>query len=377
MRIGQDARYLYTYFTGVGRYSYHLIRGLAELDGQHDYVLFKHRSYTDPILGRPRFTERTVPSRPVGPATLTTFALTVARQGVDLLHSHFPVAPLAGPFRSIVTVHDLQPILVRGFSGRRLPPLKWAYDLFYRFAYCATIRRAELLICGSRATAAEVVDLYDIPARRLRVIPYGVDSRFRPATDPERLARFRQAYDLPQRFLLYVGNTRPHKNVPGLLRGFANFLQRSPQTEARLVLAGARERFFADVECTARELDLERHLAYLDYVPDDQLPLLYSAARGLALLSTKEGFGLPPLEAMACGTPVVVSTYGALPEVVGDAALSVDPFDVDGIGEALLRLWTDEDLRRVLRRKGLARAAQFTWQAMARRTLDVYNEVLS
>jgi glycosyltransferase involved in cell wall biosynthesis len=140
-------------------------------------------------------------------------------------------------------------------------------------------------------------------------------------------------------------------------------------------LAGAKERFFADVVTVVRELELERQVIYLDHLPDDELPLFYSAARLLALLSTKEGFGLPPIEAMACGTPVVVSTYGALPEVVGDAGLQVDPFDCDAIGQAMLRLWSDEDLRRILQERGLARAARFTWEETARRTLEVYREV--
>jgi glycosyltransferase involved in cell wall biosynthesis len=194
-------------------------------------------------------------------------------------------------------------------------------------------------------------------------------------TDPTRLAAFRHKYGLPEKFVLYIGNTRPHKNVPGLLRGFARFLDLSDDSQATIVLAGAKERFFADIVAVVRELELERQVIYLGHLPDDELPLLYSAARLLALLGTKEGFGLPPVEAMACGTPVVVSTCGALPEVVGDAGLQVDPFDYDTIGEALLRLWSDEDLRRILREKGLARAARFTWQETARRTLEVYCEV--
>lgn len=375
MRIGLDARYLYTYFTGVGRYSYNLIRALAKLDDGHDYMIFKHRSYTAPIVGQPRFKELTVPMRAVGPGTLTIFTLTVTREQVDLLHSHFPVAPLVRPFRSIITVHDLQPILVPQFSGQRPLPLKLAYDVFYRFAYRATITHADRLIFGSQATADDVTTLYNVPAGRMRIIPYGIETRFRPVTDPTRLAAFRHQYSLPERFVLYVGNTRPHKNVPGLLRGFARFLDLSGDSQATLVLAGVKERFFADVVAVVRELDLTRQVIYLDYLPDDELPLLYSAARLLLLLSTKEGFGLPPVEAMACGTPVVVSNYGALSEVVGDAGLQVGPFDYDAAGRALLRLWSDEDLRRILREKGLARAARFTWQETARRTLEVYCEV--
>lgn len=375
MRIGLDARYLYTYFTGVGRYSYNLIRALAELDNGHDYVVFKHRSYTAPIVEQPRFKELTVPMRAVGPGTLTTFAFTAAREHVNLLHSHFPVAPLVRSFRSIVTVHDLQPILVPQFSGLRPLPLKLAYDVFYRFAYRATIPRASRLICGSQATADDVTALYNVPSGRIRIIPYGIDARFQPVTDPTRLAAFRNKHSLPEEFMLYVGNTRPHKNVPGLLRGFARFLDLSGDSQATIVLAGAKERFFADVVTVVRALELERQVIYLDHLPDDELPLFYSAARLLALLSTKEGFGLPPIEAMACGTPVVVSTYGALPEVVGDAGLQVDPFDCDAIGRAMLRLWSDEDLRRILQERGLARAARFTWEETARRTLEVYREV--
>jgi len=375
-RIGLDARYLYPYFTGVGRYSYNLIHALAEINRDHDYVVFKHRDYTDAIVKNARFDELNVPIRPVGPGTLTTFGLTTARQRVDLLHSHFPVAPLMGPFRSVVTVHDLQPILVPQFSGQRPLPVKAAYDLFYRFAYRTTITRAARLICISQATADDVTSLYDVPGDRIRIVPYGIDACFQPVTDHRALTAFRDRYELPDDFVLYVGNTRPHKNVPGLLRGFARFLALADDPHATLVLAGSKERFFADTRAAIHELGIEERIVCLDHVGDDELPLLYSAARFLALLSTKEGFGLPPVEAMACGTPVLVSTYAALPEVVGDAGIQVDPFDYDEIGQALLRLWTDEDLRKTLQRKGLARAAQYTWSQTARSTLEVYEEVL-
>jgi alpha-1,3-rhamnosyl/mannosyltransferase len=262
------------------------------------------------------------------------------------------------------------------FSGQRPLPVKAAYDLFYRFAYRATITKAAKLICISQATADDVMRLYGVAPDRMRIVPYGIDTWFRPVTDHAVLAAFRDRHDLPKAFVLYVGNTRPHKNVPGLLEGFARFLAEPGAASATLVLAGSKERFFSDTRAMIHELGLERRVVCLDHLGDEELRWLYCAARVLVLLSTKEGFGLPPVEAMACGTPVLVSTYGALPEVVGEAGLQVDPFDYGEIGQALLRLWTDEELRETLRARGLGRAAQYTWEETARSTLEVYNEVL-
>jgi glycosyltransferase involved in cell wall biosynthesis len=206
------------------------------------------------------------------------------------------------------------------------------------------------------------------------VIACGIDPQFKPVADEDVRQGVLARYGIDRPYLLYVGGINARKNIARLFEAYAQV--RATHPDVILVVAGKRQWQTGEIDAAFRRFNLEDQVHFTGYVDDRDLPALYSAAELFVFPSLYEGFGLPPLEAMACGTPVVTSNASSLPEVVGDAALTVDPYDVDGLAAAIKHALTDEDLRVELRRRGVARAAQFTWQRAARETLAVYAQVL-
>jgi len=208
-----------------------------------------------------------------------------------------------------------------------------------------------------------------------------VDARFQPITDPDTLARVRNRYGLPERFILYVGTIEPRKNLTTLLEAYAALTSRVsnlqyPISNIHLVIAGRKGWLYEGFFRRLRELGLEREVVFPGFVPDEDLPALYSAAELFVFPSLYEGFGLPPLEAMACGTPVITSNSSSLPEVVGEVGIMVEPRDVRALAEAMELVLTDEGKRREMREKGLRQAARFSWKRTAQETLEVYRSVV-
>ncbi len=298
---------------------------------------------------------------------LFALRLAIRRLKPDLFHAPHYVVPISPPRRTVVTIHDLMH-LTRPEHGA-LPKRLYARVMLRR-----AVEAAARILTPSEATRREIVAFDARADAKAVVIPNAVDPRFlAPQTESDR-ARVRSAYGLDARYVLFAGNDKPHKNLEGLLAAFARFAKRD--WARLLVLAGgARPRAGARLEAIERHGLLTR-VRDLGVVPDGDLVALMAEADALALPSLAEGFGLPVLEAMAAGTPVVCSNRGALPEVAGDAALVVDPLDADALAGALLRITSDETLRRDLAARGRERAARFSAREAARRTADVYREVL-
>ena len=377
VRIGIDARYLYSYFTGVGRYSFNLIRHLAAIDRENQYVILKNRDRKDPIVDQENFLEIPTSTPPISLGTWFYIPCKLLRKKIDLFHSHFPVAPLSQPFRSVVTVHDLQAVRAPGFSSNRAFWLETGAECFYRLAYPLSMKKAKRIIAVSYATKAAAMDFYGLPGEKIKVIHEAVEAQFRPILDKKLLDEFREKMRLPERFLLYVGNTRPHKNVDGLLRGFCEFLRLNEVSEAiYLVIAGAKERFYPARRNLAEQLGIRQRVVFIPYIPEEDLPLLYNLCEVFIFVTLFEGFGLPPLEAMACGIPVIASNHSALPEALGNQAILVDPHEPKAIGRAIQRILRDRALRRQLKEKGLQWVKNFSWDLAAQRTLQVYHQVL-
>lgn len=308
----------------------------------------------------------------------TTFPVAAPLQRDTITHlttqqmaSLFSVRPGLRP--AIVTVHDLVPYLMRDHPEQRTYGQfadRWFDGLAMR-----NLRRADRLIAVSSSTAQTLVDRLQCTPERIRVVPNGCDHiAFRPTPVPDA---FRERHGLPAtgRYILYVGSENPRKNLPRLLQAFAIVHARLPDT--RLIKAGntespARE---ARLHALVRELGLAGCVIFPGSISQDELALFYNAADVFAFPSLYEGFGLPAVEAMACGTPVVCSNTTSLPEVVGDAAIAVDPCDIEALAEALLKTLQDTGLRQEMAARGLARAGQFTWERTARETAAVYQEL--
>jgi glycosyltransferase involved in cell wall biosynthesis len=294
-------------------------------------------------------------------------ALTVhaRRLRADLLHGPAFVGPLLSPCPQVITVHDLSFLRHPDFfrTGNRL------YLSVFTGAAC---RRAKAVIAVSDYTAREVAALLRVPEARIFRVYHGVAPRFR-ALPEAVVADFRQRQGLPARFVLYLGTLEPRKNLIRLVRAFER--QRDP--DLHLVLAGAQGWFYADILKEVDRLGLRGRVHFPGFVPTADQALWYNAADAFAYVSIYEGLGMPVIEALACGTPVLTSSTTALPEAGGAGALLVQPEDEGAIAEGLHALLTDDDLRCRLREQGPGHAQTFSWEATARETLDVYRRVLA
>lgn len=377
MRILFDATPLQTGHRqrGVGTYTRELLRCLLALDRENHYLLIAHAvdENQDPLLTRLPANASLIRLARPRLGRLTAFAShqlvlpgLLARWQADLFHAPGFVAAFSVPGLPwrwsqplVTTLHDFIPLHVPElFNDKAIN--RWWYG-----RQMALARRAALLICVSQATQRDALHFLGLPAERCVVIPEGVDSRvFRPDGRQE----------LTPPFILFVGGDFPNKNRSAALAAFSR-LQQDTALPHRLVMVGPDAASSAELARRYAGLDVSR-LQRIPRAAQAELAQLYRDAAVLLFPSTCEGFGLPVLEAMASGTPVITSTASSLPEVAGKAALLVDPHDVDAIAAALRRVLSDPALRAELRRAGLARAAQFTWEAMAQRTLQAYRAVV-
>ena len=371
MRICLDLSPAVHQHAGLGRYAQELLLALAVTDGQNEYVVFYNNpaaAWVDPTLER--FPKITTPLS-YKPWRLSAMLAHFARipqdslfPGVALFHATDHLLPYFRRIKSVFTLHDL--IFI--FHPETHKPLnRWFLTLMMpRF-----LRAADAVIAVSECTKRDAVRFYGIPEEKITVIYEGVNPRFRPAS-PETIASVRARYNLPEHFILYVGTIEPRKNLTALLEAFHHLLATH---DLRLVIVGKKGWLYEGFFLRLRELGLEDRVIFTGYVPDEDLPAIYSAAELFVFPSLYEGFGLPVLEAMACGVPVICSNTSSLPEVAGDAALLVDPTDVRALAGAMEQALTDEALRVTLRARGIERAQRFTWARAAQETMQVYENV--
>jgi glycosyltransferase involved in cell wall biosynthesis len=370
MRIAIDARIAHYTGAGIGQYTIHLARALARVDTANQYVLLQSRKDRRTLVEEPHVQRQTIltPSHHRWEQELlrAEFRLRPAlrRLPIDLLHSTDFIPPLrVRHFRSVITVHDL--------AFLRWPHFLTEDSARYYGQVDAAVERADHIIAVSESTKSDLVKLLGAPRSKITVVYEAADPLYRPLDRAKALASIRNKFPLPEEFILFVSTIEPRKNIATLLRAYRRLLD-AYKVSAGLVLAGATGWLADQVFETVEQLDLQRHVTFLGRVQNGDLLYLYNLARCLAHPAYYEGFGLTPLEAMACGTPVVVSNVSSLPEVVGDAALLIDPNSDEELAVALHRLLTDEALAAGLREKGLARARTFSWERTAEQTLAVY-----
>ncbi len=370
MKIGIDCHTVGSRVGGNESYVVHLVRALARLDARNEYRLYFTRgSPAAPELavgGGANFTPvRLMPHHPLIRIPVS-LPIELARHPVDVLHVQY-VPPPVGRTPVVNMVHDLAAI--------RFPELFPRSEVWrHRLLLPRAIRGAARVLTVSDTCRDDIVRTYGVPAAHVVVTPNGVSEQFRRVEGRERAAVL-ERYGFAPPYLLFVGNIQPRKNLPRLLEAFA-LLKERERLPHRLVIAGRAAWRSAAVFARARELGLEAAVTFTSYVPAADLPALYSGADAFVYPSLFEGFGLPPLEAMQCGTPVVVSARPAFPEILGDAALMVDPTQVADIARGILAVVRDAGLRRTLVARGLARAGRYRWEETARRTLAVFEEVV-
>jgi glycosyltransferase involved in cell wall biosynthesis len=355
--------------TGVGNYTRQLLTHMLALSGEYDFLLMANRPEAVQDLApsaRARPMIQAVPSRMFWMQGVLPGQLRAARP--DLCHYPNSIAPLRSPCRYVVTIHDMTLSLLPHYHP-------WRKRLIVRPLIPPIARRAARIITVSEHARADIVRLLRVAPERVVVVPEAAAPIFRAAPAEEQ-ARVRASYRLDRAYVLYVGTLEPRKNLVRLIRAW-HALWRRGAIPHQLVLVGARGWQDSAIYATIAQLDCGDALRLAGYVPTADLPALYTAADAFVFPSVSEGFGLPVIEAMACGTPALISTAPALRELAGDAALAVDPRDERALAGALERLLTDAALRDELRARGLRRAAAFSWDLAARRTLAVYQEAMA
>jgi len=370
MIIGIDAsRATAARRTGTENYSLHLIRELLALGGGgHRFRLYFNQALP-PDISLPGAERRVIPF----PRLWTHLRLSweMAIHPPDLLFVPSHVLPLVHPRRCVVTVHDL--------GYHYYPEAHTLFQNAYlRWSTRYNARTASRVLADSEATCQDLIRYYQIPEEKIRVVYPGRDESLARVTDPATLSAVSARYGLFGPYLLYVGTLHPRKNLARLVQAFASLPDslRSQFPGLRLVLAGQKGWLYQDIMDQVHKLGLKSRVVLTGYVPDEDLPALLSGALAFAFPSLYEGFGFPVLEAMACGVPVVCSDSSSLPEVAGDAALLVDPLDIDALAGALAQVMVDEGLRRRLVGRGFQRIQRFSWRRCAQETWQVLADVL-
>ena len=369
MRIGIDARKLHDF--GIGTYIRNLLRQLARLDRHTDFVILcrpEDRAALATLGENFRPVAETAGNYSV--AEQLTVPLALKREGVTLFHApHYVLPPLVA-CKSVVTIHDCIHLMFPQYLPNKIA-LTYA-----RASIGLAARRATRVLTVSESSKRDILRFVDTEPEKIDVIYNAYDERFAVEPREEDVVRVRERFQLQDQFVLYAGNVKPHKNVERLIQAFHLVRQRGLD-HLKLVIIGDEVSRYAALRRAVHKHQLHQYVRFLGYVPEETLAVMYRLAGVFVFPSLYEGFGLPPLEAMASGTPVVTSNVSSLPEVAGEAAVLVDPYDPGAIADGIARVLTDERVRNEMRAKGLERARQFSWEASVRRVRDIYLEAAS
>jgi glycosyltransferase involved in cell wall biosynthesis len=366
VRIGIDARKLHDF--GIGTYIRNVLRQLARLDRQTEFVLLCRPEDRETLasLGE-NFRPVAETAGNYSVAEQVRVPLALRREGVTLFHAPHYVLPPLVRCKSVVTIHDCIHLMFPQYLPGR------AALAYARASIGLAARRATRIITVSESSKRDIVHFVNAKADKIDVIYNAYDERFGVEPREEDVVRVRERFQLHDEFVLYAGNVKPHKNLERLIQAFDIVRQRGLD-HLKLVIIGDEVSKYASLRRAVHRHQLHKYVRFLGYLPEETLAVMYRLAGVFVFPSLYEGFGLPPLEAMASGTPVVTSNVSSLPEVAGDAALLIDPYDPNAIADGIYRVLTDERVRRDLRRRGLDRARQFSWEASVKRIREIYGE---
>jgi glycosyltransferase involved in cell wall biosynthesis len=381
MRLGINGFFWNRENTGSGQYTRQLAHGLTEPEAGPECLLLRPRDGNSATSALPRpaqISERLLGTPlPLGTNVAklwfeqVSFPRACSQENVDVIHVPYFAPPLLGARKTLVTVHDLIPLVLPAYRGSLL------VRTYTRLVTIAA-RRAAAILTDSHSSKRDIVALLRVPAERVRVIHLAASEGFKPVSDEARLYDVRRKYGLPEEYVLYLGGFDQRKNLETLIAAYADVAARLG-SENRLVVAGrlpTRDSdFFPNPRRLVERWNLQDKVIFAGWVKEDDKPALYSGANLFVFPSRYEGFGLPVLEAMSCGTAVIASNSTSLPEITGDAALLVDPDDVEGLAAAMTDLLENETRREELASKGLQRARLFSWRETAAQTLEAYRAV--
>jgi len=365
MRIGIVTDCVDKRFTGIGYYTYNLANHLPQVH-KHEYKFIHFQKSNNKLYKQAK--EMVLPFPTCLPETIKSgLGVSLASRTLDVIHiptgfGFFLPARCA----KVLTIHEL--------TGYLFPEIQtFAWVVLHKYFLPFILKRVDMVITDSRSTKKDLMKYMGVPETKIRTIYLGVDTEKFKVLSPNYVEPIRQKYQLNFPYILYVGNLEPKKNIPTLLKAFTAVNSKNGG-DCKLVIVGQKVWKYQPIFNTIQELNLQNKVIFLGYVPEQDLPGIYNAASLFVLPSIYEGFGFPPLEAMACGVPVITSNSSSLPEVVGDAGVMVDPYDSAALAAAINQVLSDEKLRTTLIKRGLERVKLFSWQKCAEETVAVYEE---
>jgi glycosyltransferase involved in cell wall biosynthesis len=360
MNIVIDARMIGHEIHGIARYTYNLIKSLLKIDKKNKYTVLTTEKVQDVFLGISNLEAYPLRSRWISLSEQWELVKILKKLKPDLYHAPSFVAPVFNPFPMVMTIHDLNHLaLAKNYS--------FFHALYYRLIVKPSAGKSVKIFTDSEFSRKEISKYLLIPDEKIKVISIGCGEEFKPIQNPEVLRKVREKYGLPETFILYVGTYKPHKNVSNLLKAFSRI-----SLEIPLALSGKGNQELLRI---LKELKLDKKIIFMGEIDENDLPGVYNCANLFVFPSYYEGFGLPPIEAMACGCPAVVSNATSLPEVCGNAAYYVDPFDVEDMAKGIYQVLTDKTLRQILIQKGFERTKLYRWEKTAEEHLKVFEEI--
>ena len=369
MKIGIDARMYSSSFTGIGRYTHELIKHLVRIDKDNTYVIFlNEKEFEHFSIEAANITKVQVDAPHYSVKEQTVFLKEILKHKIDLMHfTHFN-APLLYNKPFVVTIHDLTPSFYKG--KKRVNPLE---RMGYNIVVKNSIKKSKHIIAVSENTKKDIQKLFQIPAEKISVIYEAVGEEFKQVQDQESLKQTKQKYSLSRPFLLYTGVWRDHKNVTGLIKAFGEL--RKQDQDIDLVITGKEDPYYPEVKELPKQLGVEKFVRLVGFVSEQELIDLYNLATLFVFPSLYEGFGLPVLESMACGTPVVASNVSSIPEVCGEACMLFNPEDTNDMANKIQQVLQDKELQEKMIEQGFTNLKKFSWGKMVQETLQVYQKI--
>jgi glycosyltransferase involved in cell wall biosynthesis len=372
MKIGLISNSFDLVRTGVGTYPYELTKNLPS--NKNKYLLIhgqKNKEIIGIVMEKTGFEDIIIPypKIPLGKLIQKMFLipLYIKKNNPDVIHDTYHFAPFLflKKFKKVITVYDITPILYPETH-------KISRIFMHKYFFSPILKSSDKIISISENTKRDIIKHFKIPEDKIKVIPLAANENFRKL-DENETSKIKSKYNINFPFILYVGTLEPRKNIPNLLNAFYKIKKQG--IAHKLVIAGGKGWKYKEIFETIEKLNLQNDVIFTGYVPDEDLPGLYNAADLFVYPSLYEGFGLPPLEAMQCGTPVITSNTSSLPEVVGDAGIMVNPHDIGELANKMYEVLTNKDLRKELSKKGIERAKLFSWKKCAEETLKVYESL--
>lgn len=371
MKIVFDGRTISGNKSGAGVYSDSLLKGLSDVDAHNTYKVFVFKKPFD-VPANFKFVNTKISheDHPMGELWEYIFLpYFFTKEGIDVFHSPTFHMPIFTPgIKKVITIHDL--ILLKFPQTYPRNFVRYA-ALMLRIG----IKAADAIIVPSESTKKDIIEIFKVKADKIYIIPYGVRHGLNIINDNHHLADIKNKYNLPDNFILFISTIEPRKNLEGLIRAYSNI--RKTGISHKLVVCGGKGWLneYERITKIAGELGVTEHISFIGYLPDEDISAIYNLAALFVYPSFYEGFGFPPLEAMACGCPVITSNTSSLGEVVGDAAITVDPHNLEELTRAMYLVLTSAELKSKMKKQGLKRVKMFSWERSARETINVYEKV--